>query len=322
VSETYKAETPNAESYKALGLSCFGPASFLKAPVVAPEAPWSADVAFLGVPFDLGTGFRSGTRWGPKAIRDMSVRFSALSAPGNRGFYDLRTGRDRAKCSFVDCGDVEIVPLLWEQDFALITAAMETILGRSALPFVAGGDHAVSFPILRAYRGRGPITVVHFDAHLDYRDEAMGVRYGHGNVLRRVRELAHVEQVVSVGIRSLRTRREDHEAHRAQGNQLIPAWDIHREGAEQIAERLPKGRDVYVTFDIDAMDPGIAPGTGTPEVGGLSFEQARTLLQSVCTRNRIVGFDLVEVNPGLDTADITALLAVQILVEAVGFVHA
>ena len=188
VSETYKAETAKAESYKALGLSCFGPASFLKAPVVAPEAPWSADVAFLGVPFDLGTGFRSGTRWGPKAIRDMSVRFSALSAPGNRGFYDLRTGRDRAKCSFVDCGDVEIVPLLWEQDFALITAAMETILGRGALPLVAGGDHAVSFPILRAYRGRGPITVVHFDAHLDYRDEAMGVRYGHGNVLRRVRE--------------------------------------------------------------------------------------------------------------------------------------
>jgi agmatinase len=222
----------------------------------------------------------------------------------------------------VDCGDVEIVPLLWEQDFALITAAVESILRRGALPLVAGGDHAVSFPILRAYTGRGPITVVHFDAHLDYRDEAMGVRFGHGNVLRRVRELAHVKQVVSLGIRSLRTRREDHEAHRAHGNNLIPAWDIHANPMERIAERLPEGQDVYVTFDIDAMDPGVAPGTGTPEVGGLSFEQARTLLDRVCTRNRVVGFDLVEVNPSLDPAGITALLAVQILVEAVGFLYA
>lgn len=279
-------------------------------------------MAFLGIPFDLGTGFRSGTRWGPKAIRDMSVRFSALSAPGAAGFYDLRTGRDRATCTFVDCGDVDIVPLLWERDFDLITTAVEAILERGALPVLAGGDHAVTFPIMRAFRDRGPITVVHFDAHLDYRDEAVGVRYGHGNVLRRVRELHHIERIISLGIRSLRTRREDHGAHRLHGNVLIPAWDIHRGSAERIAEGLPENRDVYITFDIDAMDPGIAPGTGTPEVGGLSFEQARVLLEWVCTRNRVVGIDLVEVNPSLDPTGITALLSVQILVEAVGFLHA
>ena len=148
-----------------------------------------------------------------------------------------------------------------------------------------------------------------------------GVRYGHGNVLRRVRELPFVERVVSVGIRSLRTRREDHEAHQAHGNGLVPAWDIHANPATHVARLLPEGRDVYVTFDIDAMDPAIAPGTGTPEVGGLSFEQARALLHSVCSRNRVVGFDLVEVNPGLDPSSITALLAVQILMEVVGFLH-
>jgi agmatinase len=309
------------QSTKALGISPFGPASFVKAPIVELDQPWTADVAFLGVPFDQATGFRPGTRWGPRGIRDMSVRFSAISAPGTPGYYDLRSGRDRATCAIVDCGDVDIVPLLWEKDFDLITTGVHSILDKGAMPLVAGGDHAITFPVLRAYDGHGPITVVQFDAHLDYRDEVMGIRYGHGNVLRRVRELAWVEQVVAVGIRSLRTRREDCEVHRQHGNVIIPAWDIHAKGAAVIAKLLPKGRNVYVTFDIDAMDPGIAPGTGTPEVGGLDFEQAHHLLEAVCTSNKIVGFDLVEMNPGLDPSQITALLSVQLMVEAIGFLH-
>lgn len=305
---------------KALGLSPFGPASFLKAPIAAPDGDWSADVAFLGIPFDQATGFRPGTRWGPKAIRDMSVRFSALSAGGRAGYYDLRSGRSRATCTFVDCGDVDIIPLLWERNFDLITEAVAVILARGALPLLIGGDHSVTFPVMRAYEGRGPITVLHIDAHLDYRDNAMGVRYGHGNVLRRVRELPLVEQIISLGIRSLRTRREDREAHAAHGNIIVPAWDIHGRGPEAYRDLLPEGRDVYVSFDIDGLDPAIAPGTGTPEVGGLSYEQARAILEAVCTRNRLVGFDLVEVNPSLDVSQITALLGLQILIEAVGFV--
>lgn len=308
-------------SAKSLGISPFGPASFVKAPIVELDQPWTADVAFLGIPFDQATGFRSGARWGPRGIRDMSVRFSALTAPGKPGYFDLRSGRDRATCAIVDCGDVDIVPLLWEKDFDLITQSVRTILDRGALPLVAGGDHAVTFPVLRAFEGKGPITVVQFDAHLDYRDEVMGLRHGHGNVLRRVRELPWVDQVVAIGIRSLRTRREDFEAHRKDGNVIIPAWDIEAKGAQAIADMLPKGRNVYVTFDIDAMDPGIAPGTGTPEVGGLDFEDARHLLEAVCTSNKIVGFDLVELNPGLDPSQITALLSVQIMIEAIGCLH-
>jgi len=310
------------QDYKALGLSCFGPASFLKAPIVAAEDDWSADVAYLGIPFDQATGFRPGTRWGPRAIRDMSVRFSGISAAGQPGYWDLRSGQDRATCSIVDCGDIDIVPLLWEQNFELITETVGAILKKdNTLPLIAGGDHAVTFPCVRAFADRGPITVVHVDAHLDYRDEVMGVRYGHGNVLRRVRELPFVEQVVSIGIRSLRTRREDAEPHRAHGNVLIPAWDVRNKGVDALAAQLPDNRNVYVTFDIDAMDPGIAPGTGTPEVGGLSYEEARRILELVCTRNRIVGFDLVEMNPGLDVGQITALLSVQIMVEAIGFLY-
>ena len=307
--------------HKSLGLSYFGPASFLKAPVVAPGDDWAADVAFLGIPFDQGTGFRPGTRWGPRAIRDMSVRFAAISAPGQPGYWDLRSGRDRATCSIVDCGDIDIVPLLWEANFEAISAGVRAILEKASLPLIAGGDHAVTFPCVRGFEGSGPITVVHVDAHLDYRDEAMGVRYGHGNVLRRVRELPFVERVVSLGIRSLRTRREDAEAHREHGNVLVPAWDIHAAGVEAFADHLPRDARVYLTFDIDALDPAIAPGTGTPEVGGLSYEQARQILELVFARNEVVGLDLVEVSPSYDPVQTTALLAAQILVEAIGFRH-
>jgi agmatinase len=308
-----------AQDYMSLGLSCFGPASFLKAPIVALDGAWSADVAFLGLPFDQATGFRPGARWGPKAIRDMSVRFSAISASGGAGYWDMRSERTRATCTIADCGDLDIVPLLWEADFDMISSGVAAILQRGAWPLIAGGDHAVTFPCVRSYDGRGPITIVHIDAHLDYRDEAMGVRYGHGNVIRRVRELEFVEQVVSLGIRSLRTRREDIEAHRKDGNVLVPAWDIHAKGVDAaVAEALPRDRQVYVTFDIDALDPAIAPGTGTPEVGGLSYEQARRIMELVFERNEVVGFDLVEVNPSYDPTQITGLLSAQLLVEAIG----
>ena len=311
-----------AASTQSLGLSSFGVASFLKAPVVSLDGDWSADVAFLGVPFDQATGFRTGTRFGPRAIRDISVRLSSLSAGNRSGYFDLRSGDTRAACSFVDAGDVDILPLLWERDFDHITAAVSEVLKRGALALCAGGDHSVSFPLIRAYADRGPLTVVQFDAHLDYRDDAMGVRYGHGNVLRRVRELPFVEKIVSLGIRSLRTRKEDREAHASDGNLIVPSWDIHAKTPDVIADLLPKDRNVYVTFDIDAFDPGIAPGTGTPEVGGLTYEQGRRLLELVVTRNRLVGFDLVEVNPSLDVSQITALLAMQVMVEAVGFAFA
>ena len=305
---------------KSLGLSSFGVASFLKAPPVSLDDDWSADVAFLGIPFDQATGFRPGTRFGPRAIREISVRLSSLSADDRPGYYDLRSGLTRGTCSFADTGDVDILPLLWERNFDRVTQSVATILSKRAFPLIVGGDHSVSFPIIRAYDGKEPITVVQFDAHLDYRDDAGGVRYGHGNVLRRVRELPFVEQVVSLGIRSLRTRREDCDAHAQHGNVLVPAWDIHAKGPDGISNQLPRDRNVYVTFDIDALDPGIAPGTGTPEVGGLTYEQARRLLELIITGNRLVGFDMVEVNPSLDVSQITALLALQIMVEAVSFV--
>ena len=309
-------------SYKQLGLSPFGPATFAKTELVDVDGDWAADIAVLGVPFDLGVNFRTGTRWGSKAIRDFSVRFSSLAGEESSGYWDARSGVHRAtNCRIVDCGDVDIVQLMWEDNFKRITAGVRTILDRGALPVVLGGDHSITYPVVKAFEGTAdPITVVHFDAHFDYRDEAAGVRYGHGNVIRRVSELPFVEKVVSLGIRSLRARKPDQDDFEADGNTVIWGWDIHANGPDYYADILPKDKTVYVTFDIDAMDPAIAPGTGTPEVGGLTYYQARRFLELVCGRNRVVGFDLVEVNPLYDPAEITGLLASQLIVEAIGFI--
>ena len=283
------------------------------------DEDWEADVAVMGVPFDLGVGFRPGARWGPKSIRDMSVRFGGVGA-GASGFWDLRTRRTKGTARIVDVGDVEMVPLDWEQNFGRITEAVRQIRERGATPFILGGDHAVTFPNVRGLADDEPITVVHFDAHFDYRDEVSGVRYGHGNVLRRVRELPYVKKVISIGVRSLRTRAEDFADFERDGNVCIPAWDVHEQGAAAFTDLLPSGESIYITFDIDGMDPSIAPGTGTPEVGGLDFEQARTFLERSCTRNKLIGFDMVEVNPYFDPSHITGLLAAQLMIEVLGFV--
>ena len=303
-----------------LGMSPYGPATFAKSPLTSLDEDWEADVVVMGVPFDLGVGFRPGARWGPKSIRDMSVRFGGVGA-GASGFWDLRTRRTKGTARIVDVGDVEMVPLDWEQNFERITEAVRQIRKRGATPFILGGDHAVTFPNVRGLADDEPITVVHFDAHFDYRDEVSGVRYGHGNVLRRVRELPYVKKVISIGVRSLRTRAEDFADFERDGNVCIPAWDVHEQGAAAFTDLLPSGESIYITFDIDGMDPSIAPGTGTPEVGGLDFEQARTFLERSCTRNKLVGFDMVEVNPYFDPSHITGLLAAQLMIEVLGFVH-
>jgi agmatinase len=300
------------------GMSIFGIPSFARAPVVTPLGDWNADVAVLGVPFDLGTSYRSGTRFGPKAIRDWSIRFSILSTD-EPGFWDMRSGEMRAVCKILDCGDVDIVPLLWEDNFDRITDAIKAIRSKGAFPLTLGGDHAISFPVLRGFEGSEPITILHLDAHADFRDNSGGVRFGHGNVMRRVGELPHIKRIVSIGVRSLRAQPQDIADHNAGGNTLIAGWDLQKQGVEGIAHLLPEGERVYISFDIDAMDPSIAPGTGTPEVGGLQYEQARRILELTCAQNEIVGFDLVEVNPQYDPTNITALLATHLIVETLGF---
>lgn len=298
--------------------SAFGVSSFGKAPIASPDEDWTADIAILGAPFDQGVTFRPGTRFGPRAIRDASHRYAFFNGEG--GFWDMRTETWRVQKRVVDCGDTDVVPLDADKCFANLTAAVRRIRKKRAFPVVLGGDHSITLPVLQAFDDAGKITLVHFDAHTDYRDQVGGQKIGHAQVIRRVCELPYITRAVSLGIRAIRTDASDVRDMVTRGNTIVPAWDIHHLPHADIAKRLPSGERVYVSFDIDAMDPSIAPGTGTIEVGGLWYEQARALLKAVCERNEIVGFDMVEVNPMIENIQITGILAAQITLDFLGFV--
>jgi agmatinase len=290
--------------------------SFARAPFTLPHTV-EADAAVLGVPYDEGSGFRPGTRFGPRAIRESSLRYAFFGlGPGKRGYWDLDLGRRRlTQLRLVDCGDVDIVALDLEGNFQRITDAVATVTTQGATPIVLGGDHSITFPAVRGLQHGGPLSLVHIDAHLDYRDDVGGIRLGHGCAIRRIAELPFVQEIVSLGIRGLRADEDDLEAARARGNRVIPAAAIRRAGVAAALAEVPGSQRIYVTLDIDALDPGVAPGTGTPDPGGLSYMEIRDLLQGIARKGRVVGFDLVEVNPWLDPTGITPLTAAQLIVE-------
>ncbi len=290
--------------------------SFARAPIVLPHTV-EADAAVLGVPYDEGTGFRPGTRFGPRAIRESSLRYAFFgTGPGKRGYWDLEAGRRRlTQFRLVDCADVDIVALDLEGNFQRISDAVASVTAQGALPIILGGDHSITFPVVRGLERTGPLSLVHIDAHLDFRDEVGGVRFGHGCPIRRVAELPFIQDIVTLGIRGLRANEEDLEAAGARGNRIVTAAALRRDGLAAALAQVPHAERIYVTLDIDALDPGIAPGTGTPDPGGLSYTEVRDLLQGIARKGRIIGFDLVEVNPWLDPTGVTPLTAAQLIIE-------
>ncbi len=188
---------------------------------------------------------------------------------------------------------------------------------RRVLPVVLGGDHAVTSAVVA---GIGePIHVVQLDAHLDYRPVAEGVRYGNGNPMRLVGEMPHVGRIFQVGIRSLRTSESDLKDALGRGNRVITRWEVDALGPEAIAAEIPTDRPLYVTIDLDVLDLPLVPGCASAEPDGLSFGQLRDILQALAARHRVVGFDVVELNPMLDIpAGNTALVACQVVLEFLG----
>src|SRR6185312_12999713 len=202
-----------------------------------------------------------------------------------------------------------------------IEHAVRKILACGAMPVTLGGDHAVHAPVIEAFAGQEPVHIVHFDAHLDFVDERHGVRYGHGNPLRRASETGHVVSMTQLGIRNVSSsNRSDYEAARRFGSRIMSVREFRRLGVERVLEAIPSGPDYYVTIDIDGFDPSIAPGTGTPSHGGFLYYEVLELLQGVARKGRVVGVDLVEVAPAYDPSGITAFLAAQILLNFLGFI--
>jgi len=304
-----------------LNLPFVGVATFGKRPLVTDWAAIDADVAVMGAPFDFGAQYRAGARFGPRAIREASTLFSF----GHAGAYDHEddvTYLDGA-VRIVDIGDADIIHTDTVKSHANIRAGVEAMLSAGALPVVLGGDHSVNIPCIEAFEGHAPFHLVQIDAHLDFVDERHGVTRGHGNPMRRAAEKAWVSGLTQLGIRNVSsTAREGYEDARARGSDILSVRQVREAGVAATAARVPAGADVYVTIDIDAFCPSIAPGTGTPSHGGFLYYEVLEMLQAIARKHRVVGIDLVEVAPDHDPGGVTSILAAQVLLNFLGFIHA
>ena len=288
-----------------------GLATMMRLPAATSAA--GLDAAFIGVPLDIGTSNRAGARFGPRQIRAES----ALLRP-----YNMATGAAPFDTLQVaDLGDVPINTYSLAKSLPLITSFYDEVLSHGCRPLTLGGDHTIALPILRAIRQRhGPVALVHVDAHADINDEMFGEPVAHGTPFRRAVEegLLVCDKVWQIGLRGTGYAADDFDWPRAQGFTVVPAHEVwYRSLAPlmaEVRERIGTSQPVYVTFDIDGIDPSFAGGTGTPEIGGLSVPQALEIIRG-CRGLNVVGGDLVEVAPPYDPSGNTALLGANLLYE-------
>lgn len=289
--------------------------TFLKAPLVDCSTEFRADIAVLGVPMDEGTTARPGARYAPRDIRDASFNYAWAR---QQGFYYIDEGRTvLAGKRWVDCGDVAIAPTRPSRTGDRVTEAVQAIRRQGAIPVILGGDHSITFPVLRALTVP-ELTLIHLDAHTD--NYAGGPdNFDHATWLHRAASLPAVKRVVQIGMRGLANGPHGAELARQMGSTLITSESIHRDGVDQALARIPHSTAIYVTIDIDVVDPALAPGTGTPEVGGLTFQELHDLLVGIGAKgDTLLGMDVVEVNPYYDTTGITAQLAARIVIDLLG----
>ena len=292
------------------------PRSFFNAPLCEDIDRLEADVAFIGIPFDQGTLGRPGSRFGPDAVRDAPRAYSYSDPYGAQGkadgFFDIDAGDELLRgITMADCGNVPIVPSEVVGNFERITRAVEQVVERGALPVAVGGDHAITFPVVRGLSKFAPLNLVHFDAHLDYTHDVQDALYTHASPIRRCRELDFVGHITSVGIRS--ARRIPYEEAVRDGSLIISGTQFREMGPRAVAAAIPRGENLYITFDVDVLDPSQAPGTGTPETGGLYYQEARECLLALLEKSNLVAFDIVEVAPPYDSSELTVQVAAQLM---------
>lgn len=302
-----------------LNLPFVGVPTFLRAPQATDLETLDADIAILGVPSDEGSPWYPGARMAPRRIREMSLRYAEYGGTHRpRGFYDLNEDRRYLEGTrVVDCGDIDIIYTNPAATMDNVTAGVEALLRAGALPVILGGDHAISWGAARAYTE--PLTLVHFDAHLDYRPFSHGADYGNGSPVRKMASLPHIQHIVQVGMRSLRMSQDDLTDARAAGNDIITMRRYRSQGIADLLERIPAKRPVYLSIDIDVLDMPLVPGCASAEPDGFAYADLTQALFAITAHTRIAGFDIVEVNPLLDTpSNPTSLLAAQLAVETMG----
>ena len=302
-----------------LNLPFVGISTFGKRPYIADWDAINADVAVLGAPYDFGTQWRPGARFGPRAVREASTLFSF----GHAGAYDHEDDATylAGDVRIVDIGDADIIHTKTEESHANIEFGVRKILESGALPVVIGGDHSINIPCINAFSDQDPVHVVQIDAHLDFVNERHGVTAGHGNPMRRAIEKSWVSGMTQLGIRNVSsTAKEGYEDARARGSDILSVRQVRKLGIDAVLERIPLGARYYVTIDIDAFCPSIAPGTGTPSHGGFLYYDVLEILQGLAKRGQVAGIDLVEVAPAYDPTDSTQILAAQLLLNFIGFI--
>jgi agmatinase len=252
----------------------------------------------------------------PTAIRAASSTYSGIRHHHN---FDLGGPMLIDGTSAVDIGDVPWDDTAHEANRAAIRHTCETVLSAGAVPVVLGGDDSIPIPVLQAYANRGPLTIVQIDAHIDWRDEVQGERWGLSSTMRRASEMEHVGEMIQVGRRGVGSARPaDLAAAEARGVHFFSARDVHRQGVAQVLDLVPAGGDVFITVDVDGLDPAIVPGVIGPEPGGLTYFQAIDIIDGVADRARIVGFDAVELVPERDVNGIGALTTFRLTAHAIG----
>ena len=288
-----------------------GIASMFRLPVS--EDASALDVAIVGVPLDIGTSNRTGTRYGPRQIRTESVLVRPYSMATGAAPFD--------SFQVADTGDVALNAYDLPASIRLIEQHYDAMLQADVIPVSLGGDHTVSLPILRALaRKHGPMALVHVDAHADTNDEMFGEKITHGTIFRRAIEekLVEPDAMVQIGLRATGYSAEDFDWARSQGVKVVQAEECWYQSLaplmNEIRTRFGAERPCYLSFDVDGLDPSVAPGTGTPEPAGLTASQGLEIIRG-CAGLNLVGCDLVEVSPPYDPSGNTALLAGNLVFE-------
>jgi len=310
--------TSNSYDEGRLNLPFVGICTFGKYPYHESWDKINADVAILGAPFDFGSQFRSGARMGPRGIREASTLFSF----GHAGAYDHEddiTYLPSETTKIVDLGDADIIHTDTIKSHENIKYGVQKILQAKTVPIILGGDHSVNIPCIDAFENEDEFHLIQIDAHLDFVDERHGVRYGHGNPMRRASEKKYVTGMTQIGIRNVSsTAKDGYMDARARGSSIFSVRQFRNLGLKKILESVPKNKRYYITIDIDAFDPSIAPGTGTPSHGGFYYYEILELLDAIIQRGEVIGMDLVEVAPDYDLTFSTSTLAAQLLMNTIG----
>ncbi len=287
-----------------------GPATMMRLP--SADDPDDLDVCFVGVPLDIGTSNRPGTRYGPQQIRAESALLRPYNMATKAAPFD--------SLQVADLGDVAINTFNLEASVEIIADAYKRIAASGCLPLTLGGDHTIVWPIVRGLSNtHGPVGVIHIDAHADVNDLMFGEKAAHGTPFRRMVEerVIDPQRVVQIGLRGSGYTPEDFDWPRRQGFRVVQAEECWHKSLvplmEEVREQMGEG-PVYISYDIDSLDPGLAPGTGTPEIGGLTTIQGLEIIRG-CRGLDIVGGDLVEVSPPYDPSGNTALIGANLLFE-------